>query len=190
MSCRYNRVRAIFFVLSLFLLPACKQDGIRRDLKRMMSKPVVMPSLLGKVQGDSVFFCEMDACAKCIIYIDSTECSSCKIGHLPRYNALYNLLNSDYSYDLLVVISPKAKEREWVIRQLQFTMGFPVYLDDGSRLLSLNTFIPHDNRFHCFLTDANGKVVFVGDPTWGDTTNTYFLEVLNQLSSAEDEIVN
>lgn len=151
----------------------------------MMSKQVIMPSMLEKVQRDSVLLCAMDARAKCIIYIDSTECSSCKIGHLPRYDALYNLLKRDYSFDLMVVISPKAKEREWVIRQLQLSMGYPVYLDSGNRMLTLNPFIPQDNRFHCFLTDAQGKVAFVGDPTWGDKSNTYFLEVLEGLPGTE-----
>jgi len=139
------------------------------------------PDVTEKGSNGSVFTFSLDARAKCVLYVDSTECSSCKISRLPRYGDLYNLSKRDATFDFLVVISPKLEERDRVIRQLQLTMEFPVFLDDGSFLLSLNPFIPHDNRFHCFLTDADGKVSFVGDPTWGEKTEALFLEALNKL---------
>ncbi len=82
----------------------------------------------------------------------------------------------------MIVISPKVEERDRIIRQLQLSLDeIPIYLDNGSSFLMLNPFIPKDNRFHCFLTDAKGRVVFVGDPTWGVRTETLFREKLRKI---------
>lgn len=162
-------------------LISCKRIEIQRGLKGMISKEIVMPILLEKVQTDTVVSCTLDACSKFIIYIDSTECSSCRIGHLPQYYDLFAFSKRNPSFDFTIIISPKRKEREQVVRQLQLSSVFPVYLEKGESLLSLNPFIPHDNRFHCILTDLQGKVTFVGDPTWGDKTKTLFYKALSQI---------
>ena len=146
-----------------------------------MSQKIEMPASLKRVQADTVVTCSLDARAKCFLYIDSTECSSCKISHLPGYVDLYSLSKRDPSFDFVVLISPKNEERDRVIRQLQLTMVFPVYLDEGGHFLSLNPCIPQDNHFYCFLTDADGKVIFVGDPTWGSKTNARFLKALDEI---------
>ena len=183
MNYRFKGALVLSLVLILFQLPSCKQPEIYRELRQMMSKEIVIPASLKKVQADTVFTCPLDARAKCILYMDSTECSSCKISHLPRYGDMYALSMRDPSFDFLVVISPKSEERDRVLRQLQLTMVFPVYLDEGSHFLSLNPDIPRDNRFYCFLTDADGKVIFVGDPTWGSKTNARFLNALEKIKN-------
>lgn len=177
------RCRPSFFSLLAFILlfvSSCDRTGFKRGIRQMLSESVMIPVSLERIQADTIAPCILDARAKCVLYIDSTECSSCRIGHLPQYMGVYNLLQ-DKSTDFLVIISPKTKERERVIGQVQTTMEFPVYLDDESELLTLNPWIPEDFRLHCFLTDREGRVIFVGDPTWGERTWTLFVRALEKI---------
>ena len=181
MSCRCKGPFALFVILVLFILPSCDRVRINRTLNQMLSKEVVAPAALEKVQMDTIGSSSLDPRAKCILYIDSTECSSCRIGHLAVYSDLYRRSQESSAFDFVVVISPKAKERERAVSQIHYQIEFPVYIDDGSKFLSLNPWIPQDSRFHCFLTDQRGRVVHVGDPTWSDKSKALFLEAVGKL---------
>lgn len=166
-----------FFLISslVFLsLPSCNRFQVRHRLKQMMSDEIVMPAELEMVQRDTVTVCGMDSRAKCILYIDSTECTSCRIGKLNRYSDLYHSAKNNAVFDFIVLISPRADERSSVIHRLQLSVDFPVYLDKEHRFLELNRHIPRDDRFHTFLTNQDGKVIFVGDPTSGEKMKTLF----------------
>ncbi len=181
MNCRCKESLALVFVLVCSFLSSCDRVRINRTLNQMLSKEVVAPAALEKVQMDTIGSSSLDPRAKCILYIDSTECSSCRIGHLAVYSDLYRWSQESSAFDFVVVISPKAKERERAVSQIHYQVEFPVYIDDGGEFLSLNPWIPQDPRFHCFLTDRLGRVVHVGDPTWSDKSKALFLEAVGKL---------
>lgn len=167
--------------MACFFLPSCNYVRINRNLDRMLSKEVVATALFERIQMDSVSVSALDPKAKCILYIDSTECSTCRIGHLAIYSDLYHRAEDSPTFDFVVVVSPKAEERELAVSQIRYQVEFPVYIDDGSKIMALNPWIPQDPRFHCFLTDQRGRVVFVGDPTWSDKSKSLFWEAVDKL---------
>lgn len=181
MNCRCKEFLALVFILFCSFLSSCNRVRTYRSLDRMLSKEVVAPTMLKKVQMDTIGSGSLDPRAKCILYIDSTECSSCRIGHLVVYSDLYHWSQESSVFDFVVVISPKAKERERAVSQIHYQVEFPVYIDDGGEFLSLNPWIPKDPRFHCFLTDRRGRVVYVGDPTWSDKSKAHFREAVDKL---------
>ena len=175
-----HNVRLLLFLV-LALLSSCAKQGIRHDLKQMMSQPIVMPDELEKVLADTVIACVQSASSKCIVYLDSTDCMSCRIEKLVRYTALYNSGNKSPVFDFMVLASPKVEEKKHVTYLIQQSAGFPVYIDSHNRFLQLNPYIPRDSRYHSFLTDRNGKIVFVGDPTSSDGLMELFLEALRTI---------
>ena len=68
-----------------------------------------------------------------------------------------------------------------MIRNLQFSTDFPVYLDTENQFLKLNRKIPSRDDFHAFLTNEEGKVILVGDPTRSDGMMALFAEALRSL---------
>ena len=122
MSCRCKGPFALFV---MFILPSCDRVRINRTLNQMLSKEVVAPAALEKVQMDTIGSSSLDPRAKCILYIDSTECTSCRIGRLAAYSDLYRRSQESSAFDFVVVISPKAKERERAVSQIHYQIEFP-----------------------------------------------------------------
>lgn len=171
----------LLLLLVFALLSSCAKQGIRHDLKQMMSQPIVMPDELEMVLADTVIACVQSASSKCIVYLDSADCMSCRVEKLVRYTALYNSGNKTPVFDLMVLVSPKVEEKKHVTYLIQQSSGFPVYIDTQNKFLQLNPHIPGDSRYHSFLTDRNGKVIFVGDPTSSDGLMELFLEALRTI---------
>jgi hypothetical protein len=64
----------LLLLLVFALLSSCAKQGIRHDLKQMMSQPIVMPDELEMVLADTVIACVQSASSKCIVYLDSADC--------------------------------------------------------------------------------------------------------------------
>jgi len=173
------RLVSIFIII--FSSLSCSDLGLRHTLKHLMTEIIVMPSHIEMVRKDSVLTCSLDSHAKFIVYLDSTDCMSCRIEKLFRYENLYNASEKSPLFDLVILISPKIGSRDEVIRNLQFSVDFPVYLDTENQFLELNRKIPSRDDFHAFLTNEDGKVILVGDPTRSDGMMALFAEALRSL---------
>ena len=176
-----SRIRYSFLFILILLLPSCTKQNIRHNLKQMMSRSIVLPEQLERVQADTIVVIKQPSSAKCVVYIDSSECMSCRIDRLIRYTALYYSGYESPLFDLMVIVSPSLGQKNHVIHQLQLSVDFPVYLDPRNEFLELNPHIPKEKKFHSFLIDKFGKVIFVGDPTSSDRMMELFLEALRTI---------
>ncbi len=102
---------------------------------------------------------------KLILYVDSTSCSGCFLGHLKDYNQISDSLSA-HNGELVAVLHPQRVRLE----ELKERMGqerFPFWciLDVNGEFISHNPNIPDNKLLHTFMLDENNNVILIGDPT-------------------------
>lgn len=117
-----------------------------------------------------------------IIYYDSLDCSSCRIGHLAESDPLYEMADT-CGFSLLTIFSPRMDDLKEVRLQLMMTNSpIPIYLDVNGSFRKRNSSIPSDLRFHNFFIGQDSRPAFVGNPLASDRLSELFQEVLVQLN--------
>ena len=83
----------LFLSIAAASLSGCRDAETRRALRRMMGSTVVLPEKVTCVQNGEVFPMpeELRSCPKLIVFVDSTECSKCRIDNFIRYESLFEL---------------------------------------------------------------------------------------------------
>lgn len=156
-----------FYCTTIFLV-GCERIHLRAQLKEMTGRTVVLPPEVTCVYNGSISQIPttlLDNKAKFVVYVDSTECSLCKVSKLVQYESVIRLSRESGTFDLLFLLCPKRTEYQSVCEYLEFMdYTFPVYLDDLQLFRKNNPFIPNDIRFHSFFVDAENVVQVVGDP--------------------------
>jgi hypothetical protein len=117
-------------------------------------------------EKDSLHFDISDKFARFIVYVDSLECSSCRVGRMDEYNEIIDYQDSvGVQYMPIFIFSPPERIVEDLLYQIRISyFDYPILLDENGLFPAANPHIPADSRFHTFLIDKNGRVVLVGDP--------------------------
>lgn len=149
-----------------------------------MSETVTVPAGIQGVDTSGVFFYKDTANQpKLIFYYDSASCSDCEIAHLTNIEWLYRRSAEDRTFDVLTIFSPEPEDYEVVMRLLDIhRFPYPVYIDFDGRFRKANDFIPEDVRFHSFLTDSAGRIVFVGNPSMSEGLRAAFEKALEDIA--------
>ena len=126
-----GRVRLIILLGLLLCICGCSNKRIREALETFLSHEVTFPSTLICCSSDTDGVNPLhDSIPKLIIYVDSTQCSSCRVSHLSEYIPLYNDALRNGSYTLAVILSPPVSEYGHIAHLLEvYKFPFPVYLD-------------------------------------------------------------
>lgn len=107
-----------------------------------------------------------DSGVKFIVLYDSTECSSCRVNMLNRYDDIFSLSkNEGANFVPIIIFSPAVKQ----IRDLKYDLkssdfSYPIYIDSCHNFCKINSYIPSDSRLHAFLLNQNDEIVLVGNP--------------------------
>lgn len=144
----------------------------------MMADPVIMPDFLLKVSKDSIVSCSLTANNSLIVYIDSQECKTCVFSNLKGYKLLNKQSKSSSMFNLAIIISPAHKEKDEVIALARSHIGFPAYINVNNDFSKINRHIPQQRSFHTFLTDREGRVMFIGDPLSSERMMELFIKSL------------
>ena len=117
---------------------------------------------------------------KMVVYTDSTECSSCAIGHLYVWEPILDSLMTFPEYNETVFIfAPSKTDCSKVEKELRYSdFKYPVYLDTCNVFAELNN-IPINRLMHTFLIDKEGRVVLVGNPLSNSKIQELLFKVLN-----------
>lgn len=157
---------------------------LRENLNAFMSETVTVPAGIQGVDTSGIFFYKDTAKQpKLIFYYDSASCSDCEIAHLTNIEWLYRRSAEDRTFDVLTIFSPEPEDYEVVMRLLDIhRFPYPVYIDFDGRFRKANDFIPEDVRFHSFLTDSAGRIVFVGNPSMSEGLRAAFEKALENIA--------
>jgi hypothetical protein len=177
-------VTIIFLCILAVSVTGCRKARVRSQLKGMMESTVVLPEKVSCVFGGEVFPMpdSLRNKAKLIIYIDTTECTTCRITHLGRYDGVYEMSREKGSFEVLFLLANTDLYGVPVTRYLADSpIRYPVYVDDDNRFPGLNPAIPKDPRFHIFLVDGAGTPVCAGDPSATESMFQVFLGAVDKL---------
>lgn len=150
------------------LLFACKDAGLKKELKRLSQLEINIPDIQQCMYAgqDTTMNIVNDAYAKMVIFYDSTVCSSCQMSRIWEWEDVVGLskaTNGKFS-PVFVFNPPKGKINELKIALKTYPFKYPVFLDEDGEFIKHNPELPANTLLHTFLVDKNNKVVLVGKP--------------------------
>jgi hypothetical protein len=178
-----------FGALLLFvtlLLVSCKSYRLAKQIKSLMGQEIVMPQdmrLTPSEADDSLMIDIQGKSAHLIVYVDSVECSSCKVGNLPQYSDIVNFCEQlNGKCEPVFIFSPREQDVEKLRYRIDISeIDYNIVIDSTRSFPKANPHIPADNRLHTFLLDKNGKVVLVGDPSHNPELWELYKKTITQL---------
>ena len=186
-SCFRHFVIISLLGLSVFVASGCKKALLRNQLKGLMSSTIVLPERITCVNNGEEYPMpdSVRSKAKLIIYLDSTECASCRISRLGMYHHLFQLSEETGLYEVVVLLSNIKFHGIPVLRYVSDQeLEHPVYFDVENKFLELNKSIPQDEKLlHVFLVDDAGTLRCVGDPSISEKMLQVFIGAVYKLTN-------
>lgn len=180
-----RRILPVVLLCLLALAPtSCKKAKLRAQLKELMGSTIVLPEKVSCVYNGEVYPMpdSLRDKAMLIIYIDSAECTTCRISHIEMYHALFELSRTDGSFDVFILLSNLELNGIPLLKYLSdIVVDHPLYVDEDNVFLKLNPVVPDDRRMRAFLVNGQGRPICIGDPVSSDRMHDVFLDALNKL---------
>lgn len=177
----------LFIVVVLSVFTSCVREKtiVRKTMENFLESNVVLTDDLYVV--DDRVYANADLSNLCnlklIVYVDSLSCSSCRIAHFIDLLPLYEMAESDGRFSIVAIFSPRVSEIPDVERQLMLLdFPYPIYVDVSGEFARQNQ-IPKDSRFHYFLSDDNGQILFVGNPIANEQLKSVFSSTLHNIKN-------
>lgn len=175
---------SVIALICALALNSCGFSATDRVLRKMSEAEFVLPDgcLLVDSGHVSVYRSDSVAKAKFVIFYGPEECGSCRIDRLEGLDTLYRLAETRRNFDVQVIFSPSQEQVQEIMELLRRkAFKWPVLVDVQGTFMELNDFVPDDNRFHYFLTDADGRPVFVGNPLFSNSLWNLFIRAVDSL---------
>lgn len=153
-------------VLLSYMISCDSNPKIREGLEGMQSSKVQLfqDSMLC-INGNSIIKEQEHKQLKLVVFVDSSECSSCALDRLGEWLPYLQSHNGLNDFLFLVILESKKLDIEYAKEQLEIaSVHTPVYIDTLSIFRKHNPQIPDNKLFHTFLLDESDKVLLVGNP--------------------------
>ena len=177
--------RILLFVFLCFLAVAstgCKKAQLRRQLKELMGSTIVLPEKITCVYNGEVFPMpdSLRDGSKFILYIDSTECTTCRISRLEMYRPLFNMSDQNKTFTMLVLFPNVDFDGVPIERYMSdISIEIPVYIDIENVYLKKNPSIPtYEPMMQAVLVDNENRPELVGDPIRNDRLMELFINII------------
>ena len=174
--------RLLLIAVLCFLAVAsngCKKARLRSQLKELMGSTIVLPEKISCVYNGEVYPMPDSLLnkAKLLMYIDSTECTGCRLSKLIQYGPFAESLRT-WGTEFFVLLTPKQKEKEYVTDlTLSYAYPFPVFLDETGDFFKMNRkFRGKPSSLCIVLVDRDHKPVLFGDPLGSDAMAQLFFD--------------
>lgn len=122
-----------------------------------------------------------------VVYRDTLSCTTCELSHMGMWNSYIRKANAILPvrfYFIFATVSKGFHNIENNISTNRFLQS--VYLDRNMVFEKDNPEL-RNAKYHCFLMDNAGKLLFVGDPTKCRTNEVNLLNVLRYYSIINKE---
>ena len=166
-------ITGIIVCLLFFGCKSEKEQVIDR-VEQMKSRPIKL--CLDKMECRRNPLTKLNKKYTMVVYVDSTECSSCALSKLRFWNPLIaEAKEKKVDIDYVFILSPRKEEMEDVDIELEITdLQSSIYLDTAFVFKDYNVTIPDDKNYHSFLLDKGLSVILVGSPIDNEKVkNTY-----------------
>ena len=148
----------------LFLGCKSEKEQVRDKIEQMKSRPIEL--CLDKMECRRNPLNKLDKKYTMVVYVDSTECSSCALSKLRFWNPLIaEAKKKQLDIDYVFILAPKKEDMEDVNVELEITdLQSSIYVDTAFVFKMNNKDFPKENKYHSFLLNTDGKVIFIGSP--------------------------
>lgn len=181
--------RSVFFICLCVLalsLTGCEKARLRSQVKKLMGSTIVLPDKVTCIEEGEIYPMpdSLRSKAKLIVYVDTTECTTCRITHLGRYVKLFDLSREKGSFEVMLLLANVNLYGVPVIRYLSdLGMECAIYVDEDNSFLGQNPSIPNDQRLHAFFVDDAGTPLCIGDPSASESLFQVFLRAVEKLQT-------
>lgn len=180
----WHRHLTFFMILCLATtgLASCRKFETRRMLRKMMGSTVVLPEKVLCVQNGEVFPMpeELRSKPKLIVFVDSTECSTCRIDNFIRYGSLFDKSRETGLFSIMLLLTVKSAKYHDIEKHLVLSkFPYPIYLDIENCFRKDNPFIPDNTSMHALSVDSNNRVLLIGDPIYNESIMEMFQHIYN-----------
>ena len=181
-----TKLKTFIFALT-FILQDCIENPILNDIEMMRKSPVTIPysEFVSFENTDS----GLDSDYRFIIYIDSTDCSTCSLKNMYYWE---NILDSLTKYKSNISVNPIFSPRRTILNRFlnnlqEYNFRFPIYVDTCNAFLRANPHIPSNPLLHSFLLDENDSVILVGNPIRNKKIEELFFKILEERKDKQDK---
>lgn len=153
-------------IICMFIAGCHRNNDIRDKIVSMQSSRITLfqDSMLCINEHETVN-AEDQQLLKLVLFVDSSECSSCNIRKLWEWTPYLKSFDGLNAFKFLVVLEVQSKYLYYTKEQLKLAgIKTPVYLDTLSVFRRHNPQIPDNRMFHTFLLDESDSVLLVGNP--------------------------
>ena len=173
-----------FLCLLAVSFTGCKKARLRAQVRELMKSTITLPKDISCVFNGKVYPMpdSLRKGTKLIIFVDSTECSKCRISRFIQYEPFFKESLKTGRFDVLLLLSIKENETEELVSFLSLIESpFPIYIDDKHCFMQLNPILSSDSRFQGLLIDREGHPLLIGDPASSDKIREMFFSQINTL---------
>lgn len=165
---------------------SCKKARLRGQLKELIASTIVLPERIRCVYNGDIFPMPdyLRHIPKLIIYVDSTECTTCRISNIGRYHQFFQLSEEKGLFEVMLLF-PDIEVSGISVEKyvLDSNVWYPIYFDIDNKFLELNPSVASDNRLHALLVDEAGTPLYVGDPSASRELFQIFLGTVDKLTN-------
>lgn len=195
-----NKIKsAVFFIIiiGISFFSSCEKNKEKHLLKTVIQqwsgKQIRFPdNCTCRWQNKDTSLCAalFDKEYKVLLYVDSTGCTSCKLG-LAQWK---HLISSTDTMDIkeklsfLFFFHPQNK-RELGFLLKRDGLDYPVFLDTANTIDKLNRF-PSDPAYQCFLLDRDNKVLAIGNPALNPKIWTLYKRIISGGNREAEQMQN
>lgn len=121
-----------------------------------------------------------------VVYVDSSECSPCKISHMGIWNH-FNDEIKDYNANMLLIFNPPHNEVQTLLSTyVFFKQRLPIFVDTLGVFARDNPQIVEKSiMYHSFLLDKNNKIVVVGNASENHYVRDEIFRILSESGDSE-----
>lgn len=184
----------------LYLLPVatamlcgCKNERSEHAgvLSDWIGREIVLPDeLVYRIQGDTIDIDFSRPDFKIVNYVDSTGCTSCRM-KLDLWTDLVNEFKALTALEIEVVTIVNTKNLKGQSVYLRCTNYLnPVAFDPGNVFDQSNSLPPRPEH-HCFLLDAENRVVAIGNPVLNPKIKELYKQyIMADIEPGYDNVMN
>ena len=172
----------IAYIICLFLVGCHKNKDIRAEIVSMKSTKVTIDkdSML-YINGDSNLIKEQTLQFTLIVYVDSTECTSCSIGKLKMWESYLSKFNGKMPFQFIALLEVKSGEVNQIERDIaNIMLKVPILIDSNFVFRHQNPKFSNNSMFHTFLLNESDSVVLVGNPLQNEHIDKMFRKIIGR----------
>lgn len=158
---------SFLFVASFILLISCKdeKEKVKNHVEEMKATPIFLCLDQMECRRNPIKD-KSNSTYRMVVYVDSTECSTCALSKLRFWNPLIKeARDKKIDIDYIFILAPRIESMDDINMELGITdLQSSIYLDTAYVFKKNNPTIPSENKYHSFLLNNKDKVIFVGSP--------------------------